>query len=198
MHAMRDAITIYFVRHGETDWNAERRYQGQRDLAMNERGRAQARRNGEALRTFLPDIARADFVASPLGRARETMEIVRGCLGLPAEGYRVEERLQELNYGHWEGVLQADLPAIDPRGLAEREKDPFRWRPSGGESYADLLARTVDWLGDVTRDTVVAGHGGVGRALRAHILGLAPESIPDLESPQDRVLVLDASGMTWI
>src|SRR5262245_50285904 len=154
---MQDAITIYFVRHGETDWNAERRYQGQRDLAMNERGRAQARRNGEALRVLLPDIARADFVASPLGRARETMEIVRGCLGLPAEGYRVDERLRELNYGNWEGVLQADLPAIDPSGLAEREKDPFRWRPSGGESYADLLVRTVDWLADVRRDTVIAG-----------------------------------------
>ena len=54
---MRDAITIYFVRHGETDWNAERRYQGQRDLAMNERGRMQARRNGEALRpAFCPTL----------------------------------------------------------------------------------------------------------------------------------------------
>ena len=140
---MRDGITIYFVRHGETDWNAARRYQGQSDIPLNERGRAQARRNGEALAALLPGIADADYVASPFERARETMEIVRVCLGLPASGYRVDERLKELNYGHWEGVLQADLPVIDPAGLAEREKDPLRWRPIGGESYADLLARIL-------------------------------------------------------
>jgi broad specificity phosphatase PhoE len=195
---MRDGITLYFVRHGETDWNAARRYQGQRDIPLNDRGREQAFRNGEALRSLLPAIANADYVASPFARARETMEIVRGCLGLPAEGYRIDERLKELNYGHWEGLLQADLPALDPAGLAERAKDPLRWRPKGGESYADLLARTVDWLDGVKQDTVISGHGGVGRAMRAHLLGLAPETIPDLESPQDRVLVLSRGSMLWL
>lgn len=195
---MRDGITIYFVRHGETDWNAARRYQGQRDIPLNDRGREQARRNGEALRSLLPAIGDADYVASPFLRARETMEIVRGCLGLPAELYRVDARLKELNYGHWEGLLQDDLPAIDPQGLAERAKDPLRWRPRGGESYADLLNRTVDWINGVERDTVISGHGGVGRALRAHLLGLPPESIPDLESPQDRVLVLTQGTMQWL
>ncbi len=113
-------------------------------------------------------------------------------------GYRVDERLKELNYGHWEGLLQADLPALDPLGLAERAKDPLRWRPRGGESYADLLARTVDWLDGVRQDTVISGHGGVGRAMRAHLLGLAPETIPDLESPQDRVLILKSGEMSWL
>src|SRR5436190_22569107 len=106
---MQGGITLYFVRHGETDWNAARRYQGQRDMPMNERGRAQARRNGEALRSFLPAIAEADFVASPLGRARETMAVLRTALDLAADDYRVDERLMELNYGHWEGQLQSDL-----------------------------------------------------------------------------------------
>jgi probable phosphoglycerate mutase len=195
---MRDGITIYFVRHGETDWNAARRYQGQRDIPLNDRGRDQARRNGVALRSLLPSIAEADYVASPFARARETMEIVRRCLGLSPEGYRVDERLKELNYGHWEGLLQADLPALDPAGLAERAKDPLRWRPIGGESYADLFARTVDWLDGVGEDTVISGHGGVGRAMRAHLLGLAPETIPDLESPQDRVLILKSGEISWL
>jgi probable phosphoglycerate mutase len=195
---MRDGITIYFVRHGETDWNAERRYQGQRDITLNGKGRAQARRNGEALRAFLPAIANASFVSSPFIRARETMEIVRASLGLEPGGYSIDARLKELNYGHWEGVLQSDVPAHDPMGLAERAKDPFRWRPTGGESYADLLERTIDWLQSVTGDTVVAGHGGVGRALRAHVLGLDPQTIPDLESPQDRMFVLSAGKLTWV
>jgi probable phosphoglycerate mutase len=195
---MRSGISIYFVRHGETDWNAARRYQGQRDIPLNDKGRAQASRNGEALRAFLPSIAEADYVASPFGRARETMEILRTCLGLDPALYRVDDRLKELNYGHWEGKLQADLPSLDPAGILERAKDPYRWRPVGGESYADLFARTIEWLCSVERDCVVAGHGGVGRAMRAHVLGLEPECIPDLESPQDRVLVLEAGKMTWV
>ena len=80
--AMRPDVTIYFIRHGETEWNAEARYQGQADIPMNARGRAQANRNGESLRPLLPAIATADYVASPLPRARETMEIVRGVMGL--------------------------------------------------------------------------------------------------------------------
>ena len=195
---MRDGLTIYLLRHGETDWNRDRRYQGQMDIPLNATGRAQAKRNGEALRTMLPGIAQLAFVASPLGRARETMEIVRSQLGLPPKNYAIDPRLRELHYGHWEGQLQSDLPHIDPGGLAERTADPFRWRPKGGESYADLLARTVDWLGSVNGDCVVAAHGGISRCLRAAILGLDTATIPDLDSPQDRVLVLTKNAMRWI
>jgi probable phosphoglycerate mutase len=195
---MHENLTIYFVRHGETDWNAAQRYQGQADIPLNDKGRSQAQRNGDALRRALADPGAADFVASPLGRARETMELLREQLGLPREGFRLDDRLKELSYGSWEGKLQADLPTLDPDGLAQRLRDPFRWRPKGGESYADLLVRTVDWLRSVERDTVVAAHGGVSRCLRAHVLGLDPETIPQLESPQDRVLVLVRATMRWL
>lgn len=190
--------TIYLIRHGETDWNRDRRYQGQRDIPLNDKGRTQAKRNGTVLRALLPDIATADFVSSPLGRARETMELVRRELGLPPERYAIDDRIKELNYGHWEGMLQDDLALIDPHGLAKRSVDPFRWRPDNGESYADLLARVVEWQAGVSRDTVVASHGGVSRCLRAHLLGLDPSLIPDLESPQDRVLVITAGEMSWL
>jgi broad specificity phosphatase PhoE len=195
---MRSGLTLYFVRHGETDWNAERRYQGQTDVPLNERGRMQSRRNGEALRAFLPGIADADFVASPLNRAQETMQILRASLGVDPSGYRVDSRLVELSYGSWEGQLQADLPHTDPLGLADRQLDPFRWRPVGGESYADLLRRTIDWIDTLERDTVVASHGGVSRCLRAHLLGLDPATIPDLECPQDQVLVGSHSSISWV
>jgi broad specificity phosphatase PhoE len=195
---MRPGLKLYFVRHGETDWNAERRYQGQMDIPLNDRGRAQCRRNGAALRAFLPGIAEADFVASPLGRTRETMEILRASLGLDPSGYRLDRRLIELSYGAWEGQLQASLPSTDPQGLAERKRDPFRWRPTGGESYEDLLRRTIEWAASLDRDTVVASHGGISRCLRAHVLGLEPETIPSLESPQDRVLVIGDGHAGWV
>jgi len=193
---MPDQPTIYFIRHGETDWNRERRYQGQKDIPLNETGRSQARRNGEALRTFLPGIAAAKFLASPLGRARESMEIIRGALGLPPDCYTVEPRLIELSYGVWEGSLQDDL--LQSADYAVRAEDTFRWRPDRGESYADLYLRVCAWAETLRGDCIVVAHGGVSRCLRGHMLDLAPETIPELESPQDRVLILSRGTMRWL
>lgn len=195
---MPDRPTIYFIRHGETDWNRDRRYQGQRDVPLNETGRAQAQRNGIALRQFLPAIAEAAFVASPLGRARETMEIARAELGLAPGGYALDPRLMELSYGVWEGTLQDDIIRRAPDVFAARSRDPFRFRPDKGESYADLLLRVQGWAEEVTGDCVVVSHGGVSRCLRAHMLGLAPELVPGLESPQDRVLILRPGSIGWL
>lgn len=195
---MPDHPTIYFIRHGETDWNRDRRYQGQKDVPLNETGRAQARRNGMALRALLPAIADADYIASPLARTRETMEIVRGELGLAPGGYAIDPRLLELSYGTWEGTLQDDVVRHHPDAFAARAQNPFRWRPDAGESYADLFARVAGWAETTRRDSVVVSHGGVSRCLRAHVLGLDPERIPELESPQDRVLLLSRGAMRWL
>lgn len=195
---MRPDVTIYFIRHGETEWNAEARYQGQADIPMNARGREQARRNGLSLRPLLPAIATADYVASPLARARETMQIVRGVLGLTPDDFGIDERLKEAHYGDWQGTLAADLPRVDAGGLSARTRDPFRWRPQGGESYEDLMARAVPWLESIERDTVVVSHGGVSRVLRGHILGLNLKSVPLLDVPQDRVLLLRHNAIDWL
>ena len=193
-----EGVTLYVIRHGETDWNAERRYQGQVDVPLNDKGRAQARRNGEALATCGLAPQAVDFVASPLGRARETMEIVRTRLGLEATGYRLDPALKELSYGHWQGVLQSELPARDPKGVAARAKDPFTWRPDDGESYADLLGRTETWLKGVRRDSVIAAHGGTLRCLHALLLGLPDKDVPTLAVPQDRVLIVKNGKGTWL
>jgi broad specificity phosphatase PhoE len=195
---MRDTVTLYIIRHGETDWNAELRYQGQRDVPLNDKGRSQAQRNGRALASLMPRIGSADFVSSPLGRARDTMRIVRRELGLDPQEFQLDARLQELSYGAWEGQLQSTLAEVDPQGWSERLKDPFRWRPAGGESYADLQERIAHWVDGLERDTVAASHGGVSRCLRGHVLGLDPLTVPELESPQDRILVLTRQGMRWL
>lgn len=196
---MKDGVTIYFVRHGETDWNRFRRYQGQTDIPMNDNGRAQARRNGEALRQLLPAIATASYVASPLVRTLETMRIIRATLGLDPEGFHIEPRLIELNYGHWEGQLAADLPMTDPDGIAARAADPYLWRPQGGENYVDVSARLGAWLGSLDRDTVAVSHGGVSRALRGLMIdGLDRAGILDLDVPQDRILVLRKGAVDWL
>ena len=196
---LRAGITLYYVRHGETDWNRDQRYQGQRDIPLNATGRSQAVRNGRALAEALgKEAAVIDYVASPLLRARETMYLMRAELGLPPRGYRTDDRLREIHYGHWEGELWNELPAKDPQGFAAREADKWGWRPTGGESYRDLSERVADWLGVVERDAVVAAHGGVMRVLRGLSMRLQPAEIFLLDVPQDKVLIVEAGHTSWL
>lgn len=195
---LKEGVTLYLIRHGETDWNKDARYQGQRDIPLNATGRAQAQRNGERLRSLLPSIASADFVSSPLSRARETMEILRAALGLAVDGFALEPRLMELHYGHWEGHLATDLPRTDPEGVAGKTADPFGWRPTGGESYADLMARCAPWIEALQRDTVAVTHGGVTRVMRGAVLGIDRALVPVLDVPQDKVLILEAQTQRWL
>lgn len=197
---MAGDVTIYCIRHGQTDWNAIQRYQGQADIPLNDFGRSQASRNGRVLRAHLSDaeIANAFFVASPLDRTRETMRLVRTEMGLPPEDFETDPRLREVHYGHWEGKLLDDLPTFDPAGLRNRLADPFNWRPEGGESYADLMDRVVEWVATLDRTTITASHGGVSRALRGHLLGMDMSNILELEVPQDRILKISRAGMEWL
>jgi probable phosphoglycerate mutase len=195
---LRDGVTLYFLRHGETDWNAVQRYQGQIDIPLNETGRRQAVRNGQRLRALLGSrAATLDFVASPLARASETMRIARKEMALEPDAFRRDDRLKEQHYGHWEGQLWHELPRIDPEGYAARELDKWGWCPRGGESYRMLSERIAGWLAEIEVDMVVAAHGAVSRVLRGLVLGIEGADVTELEVPQDRVLVLRAGSMQW-
>lgn len=191
-------IPLYFVRHGETDWNAERRFQGQTDIPLNDKGRGQAARNGRRLAELLGDPDGYDWVASPLSRASETMTIVRREMGLPLDAFRRDARLMEFHCGHWEGKLLADLPHEDPEGFAGRRADPWGWAARGGESYETLSARVAGWLLEVDEPTVVASHGGVSRVLRGLVVGVTDREVPFLDVPQDLVMLLLDGEMLWL
>ncbi len=180
---------IVFVRHGETDWNVEGRLQGQRDVPLNERGRRQARRNGEKIVAAIPDVADFDFVASPLGRARATMEIARAAMGLDPKAYAVDDRLLEVTFGEWEGFTTAEVRAREPAGVAAREADKWRFLPPGGESYERLAERIRPWLADLRQPTVVVAHGGVGRVLWVDLAGIDPAEAVSRDVPHDQVFV---------
>jgi broad specificity phosphatase PhoE len=160
---------LYFIRHGETDWNAERRLQGQLDIPLNDLGRRQSVRCGDILRGLFAAGGRtADdfaFMSSPLLRARATMEIVRAGLGLVPRDYATDARLAEMSFGRWEGLTYQEITALDRAVLANRERDKWNFRPPDGESYAQLFSRVRNWHAGVTGDAVVAAHGGVARAL---------------------------------
>lgn len=197
---LKPDVTLYFLRHGETDWNRIQRYQGQTDIPLNDLGRRQAGRNGRALAAHLGDAAAGlHFTSSPLGRAVETLRIVRGELGLPPEPFERDDRLKEQHFGHWEGQLYADLPRTDPAGFAARKANPWHWTPEGGESYVMLGARVEAWLAGLERDTIAASHGNVSRVIRALVLGLTDyRAVTTLEVPQDRVLVIRDGRAEWL
>jgi broad specificity phosphatase PhoE len=196
---LRSGLTLYFVRHGETDWNATQRYQGQTDIPLNDKGRGQAARNGRALADHLRAKAKSmHYVASPLSRTVETMQILRHGLGLSGDDFARDARLKEQHFGDWEGIVWGDLPKLDPQGFAARKADTWNWAPHGGENYAMLQARVETWLAELTEDTVAVAHGNVGRVVRGLVLRLEKQSVTKLEAPQDRVLKLTGGSADWI
>lgn len=189
---------VYFIRHGQTDWNAEQRYQGQRDIPLNDTGRQQAARNGRKLGETITHPDKFEFVASPLSRTTETMEIVRREMGLPPQDFHKDPVLKEINYGDWEGSTLAELTVNTPDVVKARMADKWHSNVYRGESYAMLSERAAKWFDSVERDSVIVSHGAFSRCLRGHILKLGEDEIIDLEVPQDKVLVIENGSIHWI
>jgi len=191
---------IYYIRHGETDWNVTGRLQGRHDVSLNAVGRAQATHCGDILRELFGRDGRnpADFeyVSSPLGRARETMELLRSVLGLKPNNYHVEARLAEIAFGNWEGFTIAQLRERDPQRIAAREHDKWHFVPPGGESYEMVSARMRDWYEGLAHDTVAVAHGGTARGLIAY-LGIAkPAAAPLVDIAQGVVYLFEGDRLT--
>lgn len=191
---------IYYVRHGLTDWNAQRRLQGRHDVPLNAQGCSQARRCGEIMHDLLQRDGRApqdlDYVSSPLIRARRTMEILRATLGLTEHGFAVDERLAEIAFGDWEGLTYAEVMLRDKDFVARREADKWRFMPPGGESYEQLTSRLRAWFETVDQDTVVVAHGGTARALIASLALAAPEDAVHAAIDQGVVYAFAEGGLT--
>ncbi len=194
------APTIYYIRHGETSWNAEGRLQGTLDIPLNELGRKQAAHAGEVLAGLFARDGRDKhdlaYVASPLGRARATMDFVREVLGLTAGDYALDDRLREIGYGRWEGSTLAEMQAQDPDLFAKRQTEKWTMSPPGGETYAEVQVRMQDWYNAVKSDTVAVAHGGTCRALMVALGFETPLSAADLYIEQGVVYVFADGGLS--
>jgi broad specificity phosphatase PhoE len=189
------------IRHGQTDWNAQIRLQGQKDIPLNDTGRGQASGNGRKLGDLLGDTASTyDFVASPLGRTRETMERIRAAMGLSPLAYRTDDRLKELSFGDWEGYTLEELEAVAPERVAERELSKWDFIPPGkdAESYEILSWRIGAWLADINTPTVAVAHGGVIRTLFKLFGEMTAEEAAMGAIPQDRILKMEDGKIGWL
>jgi broad specificity phosphatase PhoE len=165
--------TLILVRHGETDWNRDGRWQGHADPSLNDRGREQAR----ALAGELAGEDVAAVYASDLARARETAEIVAARLGRPVA---VDVRLREVDVGGWSGLTMAEIEARFPEEVARWRTEEPGHAFDGGETYSVMGERIIAALAEIVErhpgeQVVVVLHGGPIRAVLAHTAGVSYE-----------------------
>ena len=188
---------FYLIRHGQTDWNAEGRFQGSVDIPLNDIGRGQAKRNGIAFKAEIPKVEGWRFVSSPLSRARETMEILRANAGLDPKNYELEPQLREVSYGDWERHTIEEILKTNPEGIAARAGNKWGFVPPNGESYLMLANRVQTVLAAMDRPAVITAHGGVLRSIYYLIGDMDAEDAAIAEVPQDQFLFVDGSELIW-
>ena len=187
---------IYLVRHGQTESNLARRYQGASDSPLTALGQAQARRMGELLGRLVPDTTDWRMVVSPLGRAQQTAAIILEAMGgglIPS----LEPRVAEASMGSWDGLSLDELEAKRPDDIPYPER---YFQSPDGESFEGVWNRLADWLGSVAEEekVILVSHGLAGRVLRGIYGGLPRESLLTLPVPQDAIFALSGGVITQI
>ena len=188
---------IFLMRHGETEWNLIRRYQGWGDSPLTRRGVAQAEAIGRRLRA-LPEAEGAMIVASPLGRARRTAELIQAERGDPSP-IVFDERLKEISIGSWDGLDRDEIEARSPGIFDGDGRYEWYFQTPDGETYDEFAGRVAAWLADRDHRTlIVVAHGIVTRVLRGFYAGLPRVVALSLPVPQDRIFRLAAGRIEEI
>ena len=187
---------IYLVRHGQTESNLARRYQGASDSPLTALGQAQARRMGELLNRLVPDTAGWRMVASPLGRARQTASVICQAMGgtlTPS----LDPRVAEVSMGSWDGLQIDELESRRPQDVPYPER---YFQSPDGESFDAIWGRLAAWLASVAHDenVILVSHGLAGRFLRGIYGQLPREDLLTLPVPQDAIYALSDGAITQI
>lgn len=179
---------IYLVRHGQTEFNRERRIQGRFDSPLTELGVRQAQAVAGLLKDLIREADGWRIVSSPLGRAASTAQIAGQRLGLPVE---LDDRLREISWGPHDGRLRAELEAELPDTFA---RTSWAFDVPDGETYEDVAARVASWLADLPpepeRRIIAVSHGVTGRVLRGLYAGMGRDRAATQDVPQDAVFLL--------
>lgn len=187
------ALKLLLVRHAETDWNRQRRYQGWTDTSLSESGRAQA----TAVGRLLASQRLAAVWSSPLRRARETAGAIAQAQGLPVTEH---EAFKEMGYGDWEGLTTAEIAERFPESYRVWRDTPHLVFRHGAESLEDVRKRVLAGLTELRaahegQTVCLVSHGISGRILILEVLGLgldrlwslhvSPTGVSELEFRDD-------------
>jgi alpha-ribazole phosphatase len=180
---------LVLVRHGETDWNAEGRYQGQSDVPLNATGMAQAK----ALALRLSGERLDAIYTSDLARAAQTAEALAAETGAPIHR---EPRLREIDQGEWEGLLLTEIQARYAEEFRRRRLDPLGTRPPGGETVGQVRERVLEVIHEIHRDypsgtVAVVSHGLALALVKVHLAHLPVQEVWDHIPPNVSVESFD-------
>lgn len=181
--------TLYFARHGETEWHAEHRYAGSSDVALVPGAVSQT----AALSAWASAAGLSAIVASPLSRARLTAEPTADAAGLPL---RIDPRLVEVGFGRGEGMTPAELAATFPDDWVGFERQPAQHPLPGGESGLDGIARAMPVFDELAAEfpdgrVLVVGHATLMRLMLCELIGLDPNWYRDIFPAFDNSALLE-------
>ncbi len=187
----RAGCRLLLVRHGETDWNRQSRFQGQIDIPLNENGKAQAQKAAD----FLKDVAIDFAVTSPLSRPRETAEII--LQHHPHLTLAEDPGLKEIGHGLWEGKLEAEIQAEFGDTLQQWKVAPETVQMPEGENLQQVWDRSVAAWEAIVQNApdqstgMVVAHDAVNKCILCHVLGLEPKDIWAIKQGNGAVTVID-------
>ena len=186
---------IYFIRHGETDWNLQRLVQSTEDNDLNATGIAQAQAIAQALHDLEPELRNFSFYSSPQKRAQHTTQII--CAAQPRDftTVKTDPRLRELEFGTWEGKPIDDMH--HSAGYPKNGIEHYHWQPEGGESYAQGVARVDAFLRSIPGPVLIVSHGAIARCMIGYVCNIPRLDIHQLATPQGSYCVLENGKYQW-
>ncbi|EPM5418556.1 histidine phosphatase family protein [Vibrio parahaemolyticus] len=187
---------IFVLRHGETEFNADKKLQGHCNSSLTSKGCDQARRVGTTLKQYVENRPFRVY-SSTLGRALQTSQIVCEELNYSYENLSKEPRLKEFSLGEWE---QRTIPSLEqeiPNLLAQND---WYLQAPNCETYESVRERLSSWLSDVAHDEdiVVVSHGLTGIVLRGLLLGMDYTQVWQQDLPQDAFFIIEDGRITRV
>ena len=178
---------IYLLRHGETVFNTQGRYQGQLDSPLTELGIEQVQQNADMLKSLIGDVQQWKVFSSTLGRAMQSTEIICQTIGFDFNHVEKDDRLAEVAVGDWAGLTTKEIEHTWPSLLENTDHYNWYFNAPNGESYDTVASRLTDWLDSIKDEqkVIVISHGLTGRILRGIYSGLAKEKALTLDVSQD-------------
>lgn len=178
---------IYLLRHGETVFNTQGRYQGELDSPLTDIGIEQVQQNADMLKSLIGNPQDWKIISSSLGRALQSTEIICETIGYDFNDVEKDHRLAEVAVGNWAGLTTKEIEQSWPSLLENTDRYNWYFNAPNGESYDSVVARLTDWLDSVKDEqkVIVISHGLTGRILRGIYAGLAKNNALKLDVSQD-------------
>ncbi|MBG9456228.1 fructose-2,6-bisphosphatase [Lysinibacillus sphaericus] len=192
--------TIYLLRHGETEFNTQGRYQGELDSPLTEVGVQQVQQNAQMLKSLIGNPDEWKIVSSPLGRAMQSTEIICETIGYDVKKVEKDERLTEVAVGQWAGLTTKEIESSWPNLFQNTDVYNWYFNAPDGEAYDSVVSRLSAWLKDIQHvpNVIAISHGLTGRVLRGIYADLKKEDALKLEVSQDVFFKLTDNTITRI